>query len=341
MDKITIYLSRLKQLGDSKGCQFCLITNPDILDKFDICNDSDYKECVKLPFRAGDSLSEIIENSLADRTHILVISPNALVHSVPPDSLKSKKLLIFACNSAPTSLEAIEHFLRCGEKTVPQEQESFAEKFFEHLESTEFLRLMNKEFKTEAVFSHLNQEYGWHEQCGAVDWGEQQVFPAGEIACFLVPLKAKTISFDTRLELNGVIPLKGFPIVHSGPPSFLKADQQRVFEALATIRNHPVLAKVEDGEITSLEATHASCKPVINMMQDMFAVDSRFKIIYEIGFAINHQVKLWPENSAMNEVSASEMGSIHFGLGMLPFTQYHIDIICPDIALAIEDANLT
>jgi hypothetical protein len=32
----------------------------------------------------------------------------------------------------------------------------------------------------------------------------------------------------------------------------------------------------------------------------------------------------------MNEVHGGTGGMIHFGLGLTPYTQYHLDIICPN-----------
>ncbi len=337
MQPITVYPSRLQQFGNSKNCNFYLITNPELVDIFQIEQDASYKDTAILSIDKSEDFVDIIKNTVPDNSHILVISPHCLIQSVNPKELAKRKLLIFACNSAPTSIDAINHFLRCGEKTDPQQQENITAEFFTDIEEAENLIFYDNKYQTRAIFNHLNDDYGWHEQCGMLNWGQQQVFPAGEVACFLVPLKATEIDFNLRISLNGDIPLMGYPVLHSGPPSFLLEDQERIYKKLATMKEHAVIAKVVDGEITQIKAAHSSCLPAADILEKMFDVDSRFRIIYEIGFAINHHVVPYPANSAMNEVSAGENGTIHFGLGMLPYTQYHLDIICPGISVLGKD----
>ncbi len=338
-EKILIYPERLKQLGEAEGCHFYLVTNSAYKEIFQIEGDAHYKSSSTLSIDSEKEFTKLLNNSIPDNSHILVISPDHLIHSVKPNKLHNKKLLIFACNSAPSSLEAIQHFLRCGERTDPEQQELFTKNLFDKLESTENLLLVDDHYKTRAIFDHLDEEYGWHEQAGFIDWGQQQVFPSGEIACFLVPLKGHQVNFNERMKINGDISLCGHPILHSGPPSFRPEDQERIYQALATMRHHAVIATASNGVITKLSPTNETCIPAANMLETLFRVDSRFRIIYEVGFALNSEVSPYPENSAMNEVSASKTGSLHFGLGMLPYTQYHLDIICPSLSILTKNGD--
>jgi hypothetical protein len=242
---------------------------------------------------------------------------------------KYRKLLIFPCNSAPSSVEAIEHFLRCGENVSPIVQEEAADQFFSECEAATSLCLIDDTQKTRAKFQHISELYGWHEQLGFINWGEQQVFPSGEIACFLVPLKGINKLPKIKFNLNGEISLKGYPVVHSGTPSFQRKDQQRIFEKLSTFQEHALVATTEKGVITNLRSTHPNANPALKMLEDLFTVDSRFRQIFEIGFSLKNKVSIWKGNVAMNESYGGDAGCIHFGIGMLPFTQYHIDIVCP------------
>lgn len=338
MKKIPLYPSRIRQFGEAEGSTFYLVTNSLFLDVFTIKHDKNYKDFKTIVYNSNDSFRELLRKEIQEPSHILVIAPECLFESVHPNDLGSRrKLLIFACNSAPTSLEAVEHFLRCGEKTDPEEQEKIADRFFKQCEATNFLKLVDEEYQTVAEFHHLNESYGWHEQLGMLDWGGQQIFPSGEIACFLVPLKEISELPDIHFNLNGEIPLRGYPVVHSGPPSFLREDQERIYQKLATFKNYPIIVKVEDGIAVDIRATHQSAKPALEMLEAMFMVDSRFRQIFEIGFAINKYVEILPQNSAMNEVYGGEEGCVHFGFGMLPYTQYHLDIICPNIKVLNKD----
>jgi len=67
----------------------------------------------------------------------------------------------------------------------------------------------------------------------------------------------------------------------------------------------------------------------VEMLEHMFAVDSRYRIVWEIGHALNVSLDILPGNHAMNEVYGGVEGCLHWGLGLTPFTQYHLDIISP------------
>ncbi|KST65159.1 hypothetical protein [Mastigocoleus testarum] len=340
MNTIPIYPSRFRQFGEVEGSTFYLVTNSSLLNLFSIIPDKSYKDFKKLTYDPGDSFLKILREQISEYAHILVIAPECLFESVHPNNLAgNRKLLIFPCNSAPTSIEAIEHFLRCGEKTDPKEQEKTANQFFERGESANVLKLIDEEYQTIAKFHHLHDTYTWHEQLGVMNWGEQQIFPSGEIACFLVGLNDAVNDTERKLDrlsnskfdLNGEIPLKGYPVVHSGPPSFLRSDQERIYQKLSTFNEHAVIATVKEGIVVDIKATHSSAKPALEMLESMFTVDSRFRQIFEIGFAINKHLEIFTQNSAMNEVYGGDNGCVHFGLGMLPHTQYHLDLICPNI----------
>ncbi|MBW4636537.1 MAG: hypothetical protein KME30_33090 [Iphinoe sp. HA4291-MV1] len=341
MKTISIYPSLFRQLGESEGSTFYFVTNSHLVDVFKIEPDKNYKDFKIISYDPGDSFTKILKEQINQPAHILVITPDCLFESVHPDDLGQHcKLLIFACNSAPTSIEAVEHFLRCGEKTDPEEQEKIANQFFEQGEAADILKLIDEEYGTVVEFNHLSDNYGWHEQLGMLGWGEQQIFPSGEIACFLVPLKGIDRLPDLKFELNGEIPLKGFPVVHSGPPSFLREDQQRIYQKLSSFKEHAVIASIKDGIVVKMKATHSSAQPALEILEAMFMVDSRFRQIFEIGFAINPYIELLPQNSAMNEVYGGEKGCVHFGFGMLPYTQYHLDLICPNIKVLGKNDEL-
>jgi hypothetical protein len=136
-------------------------------------------------------------------------------------------------------------------------------------------------------------------------------------------------SAERRLAINGEVSLKGFTIVHTGKVSFLPTDQARIYKELSVLERHAAIAKIENGVITKLQATHPSVEPAKSILESLFTVDSRYASIWELGFGINTNLELWPENTAMNEVYGGDSGVVHWGLGLTPFTQYHLDIICP------------
>jgi hypothetical protein len=328
MKQISIYPDRIPALGNVEDNVFCLVTNRSYLDRFRIEPSSKHRESMMLSFDDGEDFKDLLRHKIPERAHIITILPECLLHSIPRDVLGRRKLLIMACRSGRTDLEGVEHFLRVGENTDPIEQENFAERFFRHGEAAEHLDMVNDDYSTRARFHHMNEGYEWHEQLGRLDWGDQQVFPAGEIACFLVPLYIEKLQQETRFAVSGQLALKGRPIVQSGPPSFLMEDQERIYQRLSTMQDHAVIIDIADGDVTSVTASDPVCAPAATMLESLFDVDSRFRRIYEIGFAINRHLELWPGNTAMNEVYGGPSGTMHVGLGMLPHTQYHMDIFC-------------
>ncbi|HEY9799328.1 MAG TPA: hypothetical protein V6D25_03140 [Leptolyngbyaceae cyanobacterium] len=237
MKRIKIYPARFKQFGEVRDSIFYLVTNSPLLNIFELDISTDYRQVKTIVYDSKDNFLNILKTQITEPAHILVIAPNCLFESVPPNILGAKrKLLIFACHSAPTSLESIEYFLRYGEQTDPIEQEKMAEQFFHHCESTDSLKFIDTEYQTIAEFRHLNEHYGWHEQLGMLGWGEQQIFPSGEIACFLVPLKGINQLPDIKFDLNGEITLRGYPVVHSGHPSLLPLARSKPSLSKATQR---------------------------------------------------------------------------------------------------------
>ncbi|MEM7307028.1 MAG: hypothetical protein AAF682_10185 [Planctomycetota bacterium] len=242
-----------------------------------------------------------------------------------------------ACNSTPTSMTEIEHFLRMGELNDPDAQEALTEQLFERGEKAGSLTFRDSARGTDARFNHLRDDYQWHEQMGRLGWGEQQLFPSGEVS--VLPLDVYATGIETALDVTGTLTFLGQPVVHSGTPSFLESDQERIFRALATMRNTPVLAHIEAGVIREVEAGAPESEPAVRMLRDMFEVDSRYRDLIEIGFSVNTTLQLFESNSAMNEVYGGEHGSMHFGVGLIPHTQYHLDLICPETSVLAEDGS--
>ncbi len=338
MNTIDIYPNRLKQFGDPAGCNFCLVTNLDLINAFNIKMEPGYKCSLIILYEKEQDFTELLKTKIPENAHILVITPDCYFRSPKPEILGNKrKLIIMANNSTPTSLEAIEHFLRCGENTEPAQLDSIADKFFDLAESTKQLYFVDNDYQTKATFNHASDRLQWHQQAGSLDWGQQQLFPSGEIST--LPLDVYDTDIESSFELNGDIVLKGHPVLHSGKRSYLPHDQERIFQKLALLEQHPIIAQVKNGIITDLKPTINNSQSIINMLEAMFDIDSRYRTIIEIGFGINHWLQLFKGNSAMNEVYAADTGgTVHWGLGLTPFTQYHLDIICPNTSI-INDNN--
>jgi hypothetical protein len=326
--QIRIDPSRLSQFGDPAGSTFCLITNPGMDELFDVSTDAGYDGYRTVTFGPEDDFDELLTRKVPESAHVLVISPDHFFQS-PDDAVlgTGRKLMAMACNSTPTSLPVIRHFLGVMERTSAADQAEFSDGFFDKAEQADSLEYRDEANGTSATLDHLKEGLVWNQQAGPLDCGEQQIVPSGEIS--VLPIEITDFHEDLRLPLEGEIVLRGYPILHNGTPSFSRADQARVHESLWTMRTGGVRCTVEGGRITGTRAVHPAAQPAVDMLQHMFAVDSRYRIVWEIGHALNVSLDILPGNHAMNEVYGGVEGCLHWGLGLTPFTQYHLDIISP------------
>jgi hypothetical protein len=329
VDNIQIDPSRIRAFGDSNGMHFVVVTNESLRDKIAIAKGGDYASHRKIIFQSGRPFETLLKNDIPERAHVLVISPDVFFQSPPQDALGShRKLLAMACNSTPTGLDAIVHFLDVIEHTDPEKQQLFANRFFELGEASAWLEFVDEKHGTRARFDHLDDSYLWSEQAGTLGYGEQQLAPSGEIS--VLPLRIQEFDENLRLDFNGTIALNGTPILHNGTPSFLRADQKRLYDALSLMSDAALIATVERGVIVDLTAHTPAGEPAAEVLRALFTVDSRYRILWEIGFGVNTANRILPGNHAMNETFGSTDGAIHFGLGLTPYTQYHLDIVCPN-----------
>lgn len=326
--EISIDPGRFSQFGEATGSAFCLVTNPELIDRIEVVETASYSRYLTIPLGAGDRFEDLLEKSIPEPAHILVVSPHRFFESPDPELVGQRKIMGMACNSTPTTLDEIRHFLGIMERTSAAEQEAFCDTFFEIAEESENLVYVDQRHGTRAVLDHLRDGLVWNQQAGPLDWGDQQIVPSGEIS--VLPVEIREFDEALKLPLEGEITLRGYPILHNGTPSFSRTDQARIHSRLAAMQQHAIKATVEDGRITRLLALDPGAAPAVEMLEQMFAVDSRYRIVWEIGHALNTALDILPGNHAMNEVYGGTEGCLHYGLGLTPYTQYHLDIISPD-----------
>ena len=118
-------------------------------------------------------------------------------------------------------------------------------------------------------------------------------------------------STSHSLAIDGQIALHGFPILHAGKQVGIRGEQARIYAELAGLDEHALIATLEGGVVRDLTATHPSVERARSMLEVMFAFDSRYRKVWEIGFGINTQLSAIPGNIAMNEVFGGEAGAVH------------------------------
>jgi hypothetical protein len=338
-ETIQIRPSKLRQFGASRDREFCLVTNKEYLDVLKIVPDADYTAYRTIEYSAKMNFEEMLGGEISEAAHILVVSPDVFFRSPREPYLKKhQKLMAMACNSTPTNSDNLRHFLRMLELTDPADQQQMTDRFFEIGQQSKYLTLIDPDYGTALHFNHLNDDYQWNEQTGFIDEGHQQLAPAGEIS--VLPLNIYYFDGSLHLDMEGDIAIRSYPVLHCGTPSYTLDDQARIYEALSALERGAVIASVKKGVITDLSLADEAARPAYDMLNCMFKVDSRYRRIWELGFAVNRGLELYPGNAAMNEVYGGPNGTIHLGLGLTPYTQYHLDLISPHIEVRTSDDQL-
>lgn len=334
---IKVNASKIVNFGESNSDTiFCVITNSHLKNEFSVDVGEKYKSSCVFAIDSSDQFFDLMKQDVPENSHILVVLPNVYFKSPPAAILgKKRKLGVLACSSTPSNVDSIQHFIQVAENTDPVSQDAFADRLFSLGEKTESLFFYDKNTKTKAVFKHLHDHFSWHEQIGILDWGQQQLFPSGEIS--VLPVNVFDQNIESALDVTGELTFKGTAILHSGTPSFTHIDQQRLYEDLATLNDDSVIVSLKHGHITSLKASSNKSLPAVRALEALMYVDSRYSVLLEIGLGVNTNHKLVSGNSAMNEVYGGRKGVVHLGLGLTPYTQYHIDILCPDTILYTKE----
>lgn len=332
-----IDVGKMTCFGDSENCEFFVLTETHIAEVLEFVDtDRRYSSVSTVIIEDNDAIYNWLRDNQELKKSVIIAAPSIYTRSPDPSLLgKSTKLGTLACYSTPSTPDSIAHFLKQAEKTDSQYQDKMGDAFFANAEKSLYLVFYDRATGTEARFEHLEDSLQWHEQIGVLDWGQQQLLPSGEISTLPVSVFGQNI--DSRLKFNGVITVSGVVVLHSGSVSFLPEDQEQIYQSLKAIENSPIYLTIEQGAITKIDADEED-HPARLMLEAMIAVDSRYATLIEIGFGINTNLELYPSNNAMNEVYGGNNGVMHFGFGLLPYTQYHMDFLCPNTSV-LNEAN--
>jgi len=68
----------------------------------------------------------------------------------------------------------------------------------------------------------------------------------------------------------------------------------------------------------------------------MFEEDDNYRKIHEIGFGLNPDIYSFKGDKFLpNEMRRG----VHFGLGLTPFTELHLDLACDNVAVIIDSGK--
>jgi hypothetical protein len=333
---IDIDASRLSCFSDRDGANLVILTDRQTIHQIAIRNSAGYSSVDVRAVSADDLSQSNFWCTLPARCLLLAMVPSAYFRSPSPTLLgPDRQLAVMPCHSTPEDSASIAYFVRQAALSDALAQERFADRFYTQVAAATALQVLELGRDNVAVFRHRGLQ--WNEQAGPLGWGQQQLFPSGEISALATGVYDGTL--DHGLDITGCLRLRCRPILHSGSVSFLRSDQTRIYERLRALETYAITARVVHGEVLEWQPEGPEGRDAANMLNALCVIDGRFKYIVEIGIGLNTSLVPLAGNHAMNEVYGGASGAVHFGFGLLPHTQYHLDLICPDIAIVNENGE--
>ncbi len=320
-----------KQFGEITHESFYLAITRELKDVVSVKTSRKYSSvhCIIVP--AEKDFYEVVQ-SLPEDAHIVWIpfGRRGGAFSRRGSIKANQKLMTFLCMNAPVTIDMVLHFLKVLEKTNPDQQVELAEKFFDKLSRAQFVEFINTQYATKATLE-IDFDCLWSEMYGYIPKGWQQLVPNGEVA--LTHQKNTPENFDplSALKISGSVIFQGCPLLsrQSTEPYITNTELMRIYKELEPLRTGGTLQVVlKNGMITDLLPLTSNAESAKRMLEALFAVDERYRTLFEIGFGFNTAIELYPGNCVMNEAYAGVDGCVHFGIGA-EITNYHFDIICP------------
>ena len=324
---ITICPDRISLFGQPDERSFCLLIPIKLKEHIQVASSKNYINTFIQIFNPELSLTENLKSADLSCADIIFI-PYEIFDNVQikPKVLPAQRVLRFMCSKTAGDLEDIDNFFDLLYKTDPDKNRRKADAFFETLAGAQKILLKNDTCNTQATLA-LNKDSLFTKVYGDVRLGTSSAFPCSEIALthrdFLHP------EIQVLEEFNGKLVLQGMPILHRNTISLLsESEQNRLFNSLLCLLEHPVIATLENGQIMQLEPTDDQAFPAIQTLEALFQVDSRLRKITEIGFGLDSHLHFYDRNTVLNEGYGGENICAHIGIGGHQ-TIIHLDIVVP------------
>jgi hypothetical protein len=294
-------------------------------------------EIIRFVWRGPHSRQELISHFSAlhrvgRRATALWIADDEFEHYLP-EHLENVKLGAISYFSYPFTAESLAQYLTVLRNTDYAEELSTEEALLHYLEDAPAVEFVSHRYGTKAVFEHSAVD-NWFSLHGPLAYGQQVVLPTGELAALTNP--SGQFSMASRFPLNGSIVLKGEPIVHRGGRDISVEDTARMYDAMSSMREYPVVVEVADGLIKTLHSPVSGKNPFLDTLTLLFESDPRYRKVHEIGFGTNRQCG---QMIAANFFPNERWPGVHFGLGLGGHTSFHLDLACVDLDVYVETPN--
>jgi hypothetical protein len=337
MPSLELTAADFGQFGEPGGT-FCLVTGEAEHGSIRVRPDPGYQRVLALTLPAGTALADLLANEVPDDAHVLVACPGQFLDSPAPELLGRRKLAVLPAGSTPLTAAQVHYYLRAAARSDVRGQDLTAREFFERIETSDRLLLVDDETGSEAEFDYTVGDCVWNQQAGVLSPGEQQLAPGGKLS--VMPAEINTFAPEARLlGLTGTLTLSGWPIVHRHSDPGDAAEQGELFARLARMVSHPVELTVVAGVIEAVTTADNAARPAVEALDRLLTEDPRYRVVWELGFGINTDMDALPANCGPNEVYGARSGVLHLGIGITPRTRFALAFLCPRSSLLTADGT--
>jgi hypothetical protein len=349
---IAVDIDRLQPVfGDPDGCSFVILAAPDVVDQLTITGGVGYLNRTLVPAAAVEV--PVVLQRMPARSHVFCITSDGPFLSPNASNVSSIKLGVLPMYSTGFSWAKLATALDLIGALDFSEQYAESQRVIAIISDATRLILTSTRFQTRA---ELELGATWDDlyvfnQSGPISWGRQSVVPGGEVS--LLTDGHGDYSAASRFNLSGTVPIYGYPVLHRGScpcrdvrgeqagsdlacatagKAALARKQVEIFENLTGIQHQAITATVEAGCIVDLQPAGRD-RVATDQLLALFAEDNRYRKIHELGLGLNPSDTFFlPQNFLPNEMRRG----VHFGLGLTPFTEFHLDLTCPTITVEAE-----
>ncbi len=327
---IIIEPDRIDYLRLDRAKTFCVVTTPALKSKLSIATSTHYEKVMIATIATDQPIDDFLAQQSATNTDYFFLPYGYTIPNLTASKeylAKDCKFLALRClPTTPIDIDDIHYFLKNIMNTSPEMYIAKADTFFSAIENRDKIIYADNNHKTQATLT-VDNSCLWGEAYGDLRAGESGVIPCGEIALTHVNFKDNK---PHPLPLNGEIVLQGLPIIHhyNLTSAAAIAKQAALYNALTVLQQAPVIATVTNGVITTLTALDKKAEPAIDALENLFNENKYYRTIIEVGHGLNHTAKLAKKNCSMNESFGGNDYCIHYGLGHMRFSDFHVDVIC-------------
>ena len=310
-----------KQFGNTaEASGFFLIVDPQYKDKFKIDKTFNFYLKNQISYSKDVEIEDTI-SQIPDFSHVLIIAP----HFLSTFSCLHHKILCLGTGSTNMSFNDIVKTIKIMEATDISFQESWIRNFLSLLTENQQLKVIDSYSNTEAAFI-LSEGNEVGIMGGLMDWGDCWASVSGE--CGFFPNNLINNPQNINLLFNGELTLLGTPVV-SRINEVDHSEQETIFKDLNTIKDNPVILKIQQGKIQDIICSNSSLNKAANRLKKLLGQNEKYSVIIEIAFGINTNMQIIPGNKLINEMYGGNNGCFHIGIGHKSWSDYHIDFICP------------